>query len=131
MREDERKFKDEVVYSMDDVRSPSTTFCGQKIRGRCPCRRMRVYNNVLVDNMGDHFDQLWAKLGPAFKTMTEAELGVGGRHLLSTPPSRWANRMGTYQAHDWADDATREELHHFDGGASSIHFGAGLLILLA
>ena len=45
---------------------------------------------------------------------------------MSTPPSRWANRMGTYQAMDWADKATKEELDHVDGGASSIQFGAGL-----
>ena len=122
----ERPFKDEVVYSMCDDLSPEATFCSQKIIGRCPCRRMRAYNNILLNNMSPHFEQLWAKLAPALTKMTEEELGVGGRHLLSTPPRRWAGRLATIQSFDWADDDTRIEQQHFDGGASSIHFGGAL-----
>ena len=125
MSESERAFKDEVVYSMCDD-GQEATFCGQKVLGRCPCRRMRAFNNILLDHMRSHFDQLWAKLGRAYQPMGDDELGVGGKHLFSTPPRRWAGRMATYQAMEWADIATKIEKDHFDGGGSSIHFGSGL-----
>ena len=45
---------------------------------------------------------------------------------MATPPRRWPGRLATIQSLEWAEDEARIEQEHFDGGASSIHFGAAL-----
>ena len=120
MADTERPNKDEIVYAMRTMNgSLPKTFLSQKVRGLCPLKRLRAWNNALLASNLLVIIAVGKNLQRTLSQFSDEELGVPGRQLLCVPIEEWLNALATIQSMTFAEE--RHDAEHHDGGASCFH----------
>ena len=102
---------------------------GESLNGLCirlllPAPRLRAWLVAFRRLNAEPLKHMLAQAEVALKHLSEAELGLNGKHYLATPWESWFLTAGEIHMFD-NPGQLREELHK-DGGASTLHLNITL-----